>query len=47
MGRLDYAAKKPQMLYPKIYEVSIGLNIWDPVMRALVRTMASEALTFD
>lgn len=26
--------KKPKMLYPKIYEVSIGLNIWDPVMRA-------------
>lgn len=26
--------QKPKMLYPKIYEVSIGLNIWDPVMRA-------------
>ncbi len=25
--------KKPKMLYPKIYEVSVGLNIWDPVMR--------------
>ena len=25
--------KKPKMLYPKIYDVSVGLNIWDPVMR--------------
>lgn len=25
--------KKPKMLYPKIYAVSVGLNIWDPVMR--------------
>ena len=26
--------KKPKMLYPKIYEVSVGLNLWDPIMRA-------------
>lgn len=25
--------KKPKMLYPKIYEVSVGLNLWDPIMR--------------
>lgn len=25
--------KKPKMRYPKIHELSIGLNIWDPVMR--------------
>lgn len=26
--------KKPKMLYPKIYNLSVGVNLWDPIMRA-------------
>lgn len=26
--------KPPKMLYPKLYNLEIGVNIWDPIMRA-------------